>query len=483
MAATILIVDDEPVQRRLLEANITRFGYKTLTTDSGEAALELLTSDKGARVSGMVLDLVMPGMDGIELLETLDRKGKHFPTIVQTAQGGVETAVRAMRAGAIDFVVKPASPERLRVSLDNALKLEVLTGELKRVTRKAEGKLTVDEIISASPLMDRVKAIVKKAAISNIPVLIEGESGVGKEMIARAIQGMSERATKAFITVNCGALPENLVESALFGHEKGAFTGASAKHKGKFLEADGGTLFLDEVGELTLDMQVKLLRAIQEGEIEPVGANKPIKVDLRLISATNRDLETEVHAGRFREDLYYRLNVLPLTVPPLRERSEDVPELTRHFLTRFAAEEGRQQLRGVARDAEAMLNAYDWPGNIRQLENAVFRAVVLSENEELTADDFPQIAADSDPAFVPQHLVPSIETPLGEGISAESRLNMLDGEGEILPLDQVEAETIRFALQRYGGRMSTVARRLGIGRSTLYRKLKEYGLDTTESMR
>ena len=306
MAEQILIVDDEPVQCRLLQALVEKLGYKTICVDGGEAALEALNGKQGARISAIILDLIMPKMSGMEVLEALSGQKVHPPVIVQTAQGGVETAVNAMRAGAIDFVVKPASPERLKVSIQNALKLGALEGEIKRIRKSSAGNLTIDEIISASPSMDSVKSITRKAAKSNIPVLIEGESGVGKEMISRAIQGMSERSTKSFVTVNCGALPDNLVESILFGHEKGAFTGASEKHLGKFQEANGGTLFLDEVGELTLDMQVKLLRAIQEGEIDPVGASKPVKVDFRLISATNRNLEEEVREGNFREDLYYR---------------------------------------------------------------------------------------------------------------------------------------------------------------------------------
>ncbi len=392
MAELILIVDDEPVQRRLLEATIQKFGYRTMTADGGTSAIEALTGKHASRITAIVLDVMMPDMDGIEVLEAMRKKGLKQPVIVQTAKGGVETAVNAMRAGAVDFVMKPAAPERLKVSLKNALKLDALKGEIKRINRASTGKLTFKEIISASPNMERVKKIATKAAESNIPVLIEGESGVGKEMIARAIQGMSDRASKSFVTVNCGALPENLAESILFGHEKGAFTGATDKHLGKFQEADGGTLFLDEVGELPLELQVKLLRAIQEGEVDPVGASKPVKVNFRLISATNRNLIDEVNEGNFREDLYYRLSVLPLMVPPLRDRREDIPELVRHFVARIGAEEGRN-ISSVDQGTMETLCAFDWPGNIRQLENAVFRAVVLSESDELGMEEFPQIAS------------------------------------------------------------------------------------------
>ncbi len=490
MADLILIVDDEPVQRRLMQALIEKMGYNTLCVDGGKAAIEALSGKQVSRISAVILDLVMPDMSGMEVLEALENYNIHPPVIVQTAQGGVETAVNAMRAGAIDFVVKPASPERLKVSIQNALKLGALEGELKRIKKTSAGKLTIDEIISASPSMNSVKSIAQKAAKSNIPVLIEGESGVGKEMISRAIQGMSDRSSKSFVTVNCGALPENLVESILFGHEKGAFTGASEKHLGKFQEASGGTLFLDEVGELTLDMQVKLLRAIQEGEIDPVGSSKPVKVDFRLISATNRNLEDEVREGNFREDLYYRLNVLPLTVPPLRLRREDIPELLRHFVARISAEEGRSNIKGIERTTLDMLCAFDWPGNIRQLENAVFRAVVLCEGDELTINEFPQVAIQLDYAL-PEVEAPKIDalaslqtaqpTQATKSHSPEHLLNLLTHDDDIISLENAEYEIIKFAIEKYNGSMSKIARKLGIGRSTLYRKLREYGLEEQNS--
>ena len=326
----------------------------------------------------------------------------------------------------------------------------------------------------------------EKAAASAIPVLIEGESGVGKELIARAIHGSGARRAKPFVAVNCGALPENLVESILFGHEKGAFTGATEKHTGKFVEADGGTLFLDEVGELPLPAQVKLLRALQEGEVEPVGARKPVKVDVRIVSATNRDLIADVKARRFREDLFYRLHVFPVSVPPLRQRPEDIPELARHVLARIAAEEGRR-VRALSAQALALLAGFRWPGNVRQLENAIFRAVVLADGEELDVKEFPQIAAlagldAAQPLIEP---APAMAASLPEPREPERpaaeltlpSLALVDQRGEMRPLDELERETIRFAIAHYRGQMSEVARRLGIGRSTLYRKLEGLGLD------
>lgn len=481
MSAIILIVDDDPVQRRLLEAAATRLGHRSVSVDNGRAAIERLAAPDGDRFQLMILDLVMPELDGMGVLERLAEIGRALPVIVQTAHGGIDTVVGAMRAGATDFVVKPMSPERIDVSIANALRMGALEGELGRVKRAAAGTLGFRDIVMASPAMERVIALARRAASSQIPILIEGESGVGKELIARAIQGSGERKARPFVTVNCGALPGNLVESILFGHERGAFTGATEKHAGKFQEAHGGTLFLDEVGELPLDAQVKLLRALQEGEVDPVGGRRSVRVDFRLISATNRDLIQLVKEGRFREDLYYRLNVFPIRVPPLRERGEDIPELVRHFLARFAAEEKKPRLAGIAADALELLLRYPWPGNIRQLENVVFRAVVLADGPMLTLDEFPQIgshlglspaapppmaaAADEAPAAAPEH---------GPAVA------IFDEAGDVRPMEAIEADTIRLAIEHYRGRMATVARKLGIGRSTLYRKLKELGIAEEE---
>jgi DNA-binding NtrC family response regulator len=317
-----------------------------------------------------------------------------------------------------------------------------------------------------------------RAAQSDIPILIEGESGAGKELIARAIQGTSARAGKPFVTVNCGAIPENLIESLLFGHEKGSFTGASDKHLGKFQEADGGTLFLDEIGELRLDMQVKLLRALQEGEVDPVGSKRPVKVDVRIISATNRDLYEMAEDGSFRKDLYYRLNVFPILVPPLRERREDIAPLARHFIARFAAEENKS-VTELAPQAADLIERFAWPGNVRQLENTIFRAVVLCDGPVLDLCDFPQIAAAMGMETRPArrgHL--SAPSPLAEpAIASAYALDLTDGQGHMRKFEALESDIIRMAIGCYDGHMSEVARRLGIGRSTLYRKLKEYGLE------
>jgi DNA-binding NtrC family response regulator len=485
MAATILIADDDPVQRRLVENMVQKCGYEALVVDSGDAAIALLTGPEAQAIDALVLDLVMPGLDGMGVLAKIREAGLTLPVIVQTAHGGIDNVVSAMRAGAQDFVVKPVGLERLQVSLRNALNTSALKGELQRIRHSREGRLTFSDIITRSEAMTSALRTAQKAASSTIPVLIEGESGVGKELFARAIHGSGERKAKPFVAVNCGAIPDNLVESILFGHEKGAFTGATERHMGKFVEATGGTLFLDEVGELPLAAQVKLLRALQEGTVEAVGGRKPVKVDVRIISATNRKLLDLVKNGRFREDLFYRLHVLPLTIPPLRMRREDIPHLLRHFLARFAAEENRT-ITSISGEAMAHLAQLEWPGNIRQLENAVYRAVVMSEGDQLGLMDFPQavhppaapdapglqaepliVGPSTAPAMVSGNEIPIAPLPTGGSLS------ILTSGGEVRPLEEMENEIIRFAISHYRGQMSEVARRLKIGRSTLYRKLDE----------
>ena len=491
MAASILIADDDAVQRRLVENMVQKCGYETTVVDSGDAAIALLTAADAPAIDALVLDLVMPGLDGMGVLAKIREAGLSIPVVVQTAHGGIDNVVSAMRAGAQDFVVKPVGIERLQVSLRNALNTSALKGELQRMRHSREGRLTFADIITRSEAMAGVMRTAQKAAASTIPVLIEGESGVGKELFARAIHGSGERKSKPFVAVNCGAIPDNLVESILFGHEKGAFTGATERHTGKFVEASGGTLFLDEVSELPLAAQVKLLRALQEGAVEAVGGRKPVKVDVRIISATNRKLLDRVKSGHFREDLFYRLHVLPLTIPPLRMRREDIPHLLRHFLVRFCAEENRH-INGISGEAMAHLSQWEWPGNIRQLENAVYRAVVMSESDQLGLSDFPQAAAISSPSIAEAHGEPLIVGPASHSslpalvsgneipiapLPSAGTLAMLTNGGEMRPLEELESEIIRFAIAHYRGQMSEVARRLKIGRSTLYRKLDEAATD------
>ncbi|MEM9739040.1 MAG: sigma-54 dependent transcriptional regulator [Pseudomonadota bacterium] len=479
MAKTVLVVDDDPTQRRLLQAAVEKAGFACRTAPDGDSGYAMGHDAKDG-VDVVLLDLHMPGLSGLETLERLSERRPDLPVIVLTATGGIDTVVQSMRAGAIDFFVKPVSPERVIVSIRNALKMSTLSGEVKRLSRKAEGGMGFEDMIAAAPAMRTVVKLGQRAAASDIPVLILGESGVGKEVVARCIQGASERSGKPFVTVNCGAIPENLVESILFGHEKGAFTGAVSKSLGKFVEADGGTLFLDEIGELPLDMQVKLLRALQEGEVDAVGSRRPTKIDVRIISATNRDLAQQVSDGTFREDLFYRLNVYPVEVPSLRERRADVPALVEHFITRFNAAEGTKIL-GAQDDTLKLLCAFDWPGNVRQLENSVFRAVVLCEGDWLRPEDFPQISGVMpDVTDLPE--MPSLPRPANDiSVAAtDNPVPVFDEAGEMRSLEDVERDLLAYAIDHYEGHMSEISRRLGIGRSTLYRKVREYDLTVRE---
>ncbi len=482
MSGTLLIVDDDAVQRRLLEAMARRFGYEPIVMDGGEQAVELLSQPDRGGVDLVLLDLVMPDLDGFAVLERLKKTGIDVPVVVQTANGSIDTVISAMRAGAADFVVKPVGPERFQVSVRNALRTQELEGEVRRIGKRQSNRLTFDDIQTRSETMQAALHLGRRATGSNIPVLLEGETGTGKDVFARAIHASSERAGKPFVAVNCGAIPANLVESVLFGHERGAFTGATEKHAGKFVEAHGGTLFLDEVGDLPAEAQVKLLRVLQDGEVDPVGGKKPVRVDIRVVSATNQSLLDKVKQGSFREDLYYRLGVFPIGIPPLRQRASDIRMLARHFLARFAAEEGRP-VRSIAPAALALLEDYSWPGNVRQLENAIFRAVVLAENSELTTAEFPQIAsALGVSSELPMQAAPEPEKPAQPIVPAHNivrGLALTKPDGHVRPLEEIERDVISHALNHYEGQMTEIARRLGIGRSTLYRKLNDLNLTDT----
>jgi DNA-binding NtrC family response regulator len=472
MTKTVLVVDDDPTQRRLIQAVLEREDFAVAQADCGDAALSRLASGGVADV--VLLDLSMPGLSGMETLKEMRARGFDQPVIVLTATGGVEVVVKAMQAGAQDFFIKPASPDRILVSIRNALRMGDLSAEVQRLKKRSAGRFSFDDLVGGSAAMAEVRRMGERAAKSTIPVLILGESGVGKEVIARAMHGASDRASKPFVAVNCGALPENLVESILFGHEKGAFTGAVDKHLGKFQEAHGGTLFLDEVGELPLDIQVKLLRALQESEIDPVGSKRSVRVDVRIVSATNRDLAQAVKAGAFREDLYYRLNVFPMDLPPLRDRRDDIPALVAHFIRRFNVEEGKRVM-GASPETLALLTKHDWPGNVRQLENAVYRAIVLSESPHLQPYDFPAVSGLKAP-FEPGALPPSAAQLMAD-MPKEAPVRILDERGHLRTLEDIEHDLIQLAISLYSGHMSEVARRLGIGRSTLYRKVREQGIE------
>ena len=486
MTALILIVDDDPIQRRLLEAMARRFGYDAECVESGEAALARLEARDRPPINLLILDLVMPDLDGMGVLARMRQRDIAVPAIVQTAHGSIEAVISAMRAGATDFVVKPVGAERLQVSIKNALRVDALEDELRRATRRNAGELSFRDIVTRAEYGARHPARRARRQVEHSGPdrgRIRRRQGIdGARDPGRAPIGAASRSSPS-IAARCR---RTLVESILFGHEKGSFTGATDKHVGKFAEANGGTLFLDEIGELPLDAQVKLLRALQEGEIDPVGSRRPVKVDFRLVSATNKNLIELVKAGRFREDLFYRLNVFPISIPPLRARLCDVPDLAVRFLARFCAEEGKR-IRGLANEALALLTAYDWPGNVRQLENAVFRAVVLADGDELTVAEFPQIAAQVEgfDVRIPPAPRPGRRRP-GGFRSASGRLlddhrdphslRLINDSGDVRTLEEIEAEVIRFALSHYRGQMSQMARKLGIGRSTLYRKMKDIGI-------
>ncbi|MDZ7894951.1 MAG: sigma-54 dependent transcriptional regulator [Sphingobium sp.] len=465
----LMLIDDEPAQRRLVSALAARAGWRTIFADDEDTAIATLGTPEGMRLDIILLDHWSPHANLVTLIRELHSRRPGLPIVVLTAQNDVSVAVDAMRAGAADYIAKPVTPDRLLAALRAAMGKGSGDGELRPLSEKITAPLAFEDIVGAAPQFRAALAIAAKAARARIPVLVEGESGVGKEVIAQALHAASPRHRQRMVVVNCGAIPQNLVESELFGHEKGAFTGAFERHIGRFADADMGTIFLDEVSELPLDAQVKLLRVLQEGEVQPIGARMPFHVDVRVIAATNKKLAEEVAAGRFREDLYYRLNVVHLTIPPLRDRIGDVPALSRHLLARIAEQPGLRSL-GITSEALDLLMRHDWPGNVRQLQNALFRAAVLCEGDALTPQDFPQIAS---------RVVARAEPPAPSArtVRSEAGITLFENDGHIRALEEIEADVIRLAIGHYRGRMTEVARRLGIGRSTLYRKLTELGID------
>ncbi len=461
MSRSVLLAEDDKLQRSMLSALLEQqLKYSVIEVENGRDALTALEADKDDSIALIVLDLSMPVMDGMEALKHIARDYTAIPVIVLTASADVKDAVKAMKLGATDFLSKPVESKRMMVSVNNALKISTLTKEVSRLKREKKGVLTFNDLVGHERGLAAVSVIGRKAAASDIPVLITGETGVGKELFARAIHGASVRSGAPFVAVNCGAIPEQLVESILFGHEKGAFTGAINKMTGKFREAHGGTIFLDEVGELPAAAQVKLLRVLQEKEVEPVGAAHSVPVDVRVISATNRDMAEEVTSGRFREDLYFRLNVLPLILPPLRERREDILDLAHHFIARFSAAEN-QPLMNLSEEAQTFLQQHDWPGNVRELENIIYRAMVLSDGHVLKKEDFSFLLDQT-------------------GGSAEKKCDgnfhtcFLDEAGRLKTIEHFEREIMDFALGYYGGNTTKAAQALGIAKSTFYRKQKEH---------
>jgi two-component system response regulator AtoC len=453
MGTRVLIADDDEALRESLELFLASEGYEVVGAPDGAAALAQL---ERAPVDVVLCDLRMPGMDGLELLPQLLRQLPGLTVILMSAYGGRELALEALKRGAYDYLAKPFPPSEAVLAIRKAQERERLRRSNELLKREIERTVGERPIVAASQRMVAVLELIERAAEFKATVLLTGESGTGKEVLARALHAQSARRAQAFVAVNCGAIPETLLESELFGHAKGAFTGADRARRGLFVEADGGTLFLDEIGELPLSLQVKLLRVLQEEEVRPVGDSKSRSVDVRVIAATARDLTAEVAAGRFREDLFYRLDVLRVTVPPLRERREDIPLLVDHFLGQFRASLGKP-VRGIADDALARLVAYDWPGNVRELENVIERAVILANGDRLTLRELPEGVATPAETGAPEAPVPG-----DFSLNAARR--------------RFEAEWIRGALDAHAGNRTHAARALGISHRALLYKLKEYGL-------
>jgi DNA-binding NtrC family response regulator len=456
---TILIIEDEAKMRRLLELNLGDDGFKTLSAGDAETGLKLLASDT---VHLVLTDLKLPGMSGLEFLQTAKQQNPALPIVVMTAFGSVETAVEAMKAGASDYVLKPFSLAEMRMVVHKELDHSRLREENRSLREALGQKYSHPNIVALSPKMQEVLATVERVAPTNSTVLLGGESGVGKDLIARAIHEKSRRASGPFIKINSTAIPENLLESELFGYEKGAFTGATTSKPGKFELADKGTLFLDEIGDVPPAIQVKLLRVLQEREFERLGGTRTIKVDVRLIAATNRDLRAALEDGTFREDLYYRLNVVPIDIPPLREHKEDIPGLANLFLARFAKDSGRsERIATISSAAMQLLVSHYWPGNVRELQNVIERASALASGSQLEPSDI-------------QLDLPRTR-PTSSGASSDRFLP--DG----MTLDQWEDEMIREALKRAGGNKSQAARLLGLSRNALRYRLSKIGIDDNEA--
>ncbi|MBO9375156.1 response regulator [Sphingomonas histidinilytica] len=470
----LLLIDAEPAQAGLVSALAQRAGWRVLRAADVAEAVE--RSDRSSiRLDAALIDLWSPDEASVRSVARLRKSLPELPIIVVTAQDSVDLAVRAVRAGAHDVLVKPIARHRLLAALDHVVAADGPAGELRPLVEKWSEALDFAEIVGSAPPFRRALDVAMRAAATPATILIEGESGVGKELLAQAIHRASARQAGPLITVNCAAIPANLIESELFGHERGAFTGAFERRPGLFANADGGTIFLDEIGDLPGDAQAKLLRVLQSGEIRPIGAAHPRQVSVRVIAATNRRLSDDVARGRFREDLFYRLAVVPLTLPPLRDRIGDVAPLAAHLLDRIARQLGLPSL-AVDASAVALLEAHDWPGNVRQLHNVLFRAAIFRDGGTLTASDFPQLrAAHAGPQPAANDDAP-VPAPAGSAPPAGS-VALFGADGHVRPIDEIEADLIRMAIGHYRGRMTEVARRLRIGRSTLYRKLGELGIE------
>ncbi len=450
--ATILITDDDQAHRTMLKANLSQAGYRIIEAADGDEVSAILDTEP---IDLILLDLKMKRLQGMETLALLQQQNSQVPVIIITAFSSVESAVKAMKRGAFDYITKPIDIEELKLMITRALGYEELKAENRNLKEQLREQFSITKIIGSSPVMQELFKTISLVAPSDATILITGESGTGKELIANALFENSLRREHAFIKINCAALHENLLESELFGHQKGAFTGALEQRRGRFELAHKGTLFLDEIGDMTLATQAKVLRVLQEGEFERLGASQSIKVDVRIIAATNRDLAAMVEAGTFRQDLFFRLSVVPVSLPTLRERRSDIPDLARHFLKRYR-EKNRKDIKGIHPQALNLLMRYNWPGNIRELENCIERAVVLGLGEEITPRELP-------PGVAPADILSPNSQPAGENNRGPT-------------LRDMEREMIRNTLEETGHNKSKTAKILGIARQTLLNKLKEYDL-------
>ena len=448
MPGTLLVVDDEPQILRAVSGVLQDEGFEVLTAPDGETALKMVAAEAPDLV---LLDIALPDLDGLEALTELKRQHPLLPVIMVSAYGSVENAIKATRLGAFDFIEKPPNADKILLSVRNALENARLAEENRRLRQQ---RAPVKEIIGESAAIRRLREKLALVAPTNAAVLITGENGTGKEVVARALHAFSRRAYQPLVEVNCAAIPEDLIESELFGHEKGAFTGASSQHRGKFDLAHGGTLFLDEIGDMSLKTQAKILRILEEQRFERVGGGRPIQVDVRVLAATNKNLEEEIAKGRFREDLYHRINVIPLSVPPLRERREDIPLLAAHFLQELSQENGAPAKTFTPAALEA-LAAMPWPGNVRELKNFVFRLAILSPFGLVDVGDLPLAASGTEPAADYDFIDPFLQVPSFREARA-----------------LFEKQFLRRKLSECRGNVSLLAEKIGLERSHLYRKLK-----------
>ena len=452
MRGKILIVDDEQTMCEMLADDLERHGFLPTWSISSEKALDLL---KTQSFDVLLADLNLPNMNGIELCERIAANRPDIPVIVITAFGSMETAIAAIRAGAYDFVNKPIDTEFLVLALDRAVKHRGLQEKVKLLDQALKRSHRFDRLIGESPLMRKLMNRLERVADTETSILIAGETGTGKELVARALHKRSRRCKNPFVAVNCAALPHSLLESELFGYKRGAFTDAKADRRGLFLQAHGGTLFFDEIGDIPLSLQSKLLRSLEERSARPIGGTSEVPFDVRIIAATNRDIETAIQEGQFREDLYYRINVIQIDLPPLRERGTDILLLARHFVEQFAIR-ANKQIAGISNSAAEKLLNYSWPGNVRELRNTIERAVVLTGYEKISVDDLPEKIRD---------------------YKASRFLLESDTASELVPVQEVERRYILHVLKTVGGNKTVAAKVLGLDRKTLYRKLEQYKVD------